>query len=377
MRVYFDNAATTPLTASVKQAMVNVMDDTFGNASSIHNDGRKARTVIENSRKTVAKHLNCSIGEVFFTSCGTESNNTAIKCAVRDLKVTHIITSRLEHHCVLYSIARLAERGEIKVEYVDVDKQGQLDYNHLQDLLRNTSSNKVLVSLMHANNEIGNLLNLQTVSDLCREHGAYFHTDTVQTIGHYLFDLANIHIDFLSGSAHKFHGPKGVGFIYINNNIQIKPYIDGGSQERNMRGGTENVIGIEGLRQAIDDAYVHFEERKAYVQNLKSVFADKLTSIIGEDQIEFNGTGLNEGLYTVLSVAFPDTPKNELIVFNLDIKGISASGGSACSSGVESASHVLEAIDPTDLRKTVRFSFSHLNTLEEVDYVITQIASIL
>jgi len=364
VRVYFDNAATTPLTPSVKQAMVAVMDDVYGNASSIHNEGRRARTVIENSRKTVAKHLNCSIGEVFFTSCGTESNNTAIKCAVRDLKVTRIITSKLEHHCVLYSIARLQERTGIKVDYVEVDAQGILDYNSLEELLKQSENEKVLVSLMHANNEIGNLLKLSLVSEMCQKRGAYFHTDTVQTIGHYLFDLTKVHIDFLSGSAHKFHGPKGVGFLYINNDVQIHPFIDGGSQERNMRGGTENVIGIEGLRQAIDDAYIEYDMRRAHTSALKMAFAEKLTTITN-GAVDYNGVSLEEGLYTVLSTAFPNT------------KGISVSGGSACSSGVESASHVLEAIDPSDLRKTVRFSFSHLNTMDEVDYVINQIETLL
>ena len=374
MRVYFDNAATTPLTPSVKLAMSDCMDTIYGNPSSIHQEGRNARTLVEQARKSVAKYLNASIGEIFFTSGGTESNNTAIKCAVRDLGVRRLISSSIEHHCVLNTIKNTSAKENIDRQYVALDSMGRIDLDHLEKLLQ-SSTEKTLVSLMHVNNELGNILAIDQVSLLCRKYGAFLHTDTVQSIGHDSFNLAALDIDFISGSAHKFHGPKGVGFLYINSNISILPYIDGGSQERNMRGGTENIIGIAGLKQAIDDAFLYLEERKNHINLLKNTMIEGLNAIDGNN-IGYNGDFLN-GSPKILSVNFPGTAKNDLIVFNLEIHAVNASGGSACSSGVESASHVMNAIDPTDIRKTVRFSFSHLNTLDEVQYTVDILSKLL
>lgn len=374
MRVYLDNAATTPITDTVKSAIVDAVD-VYGNASSIHQLGRNSRILIEQARKSIAGHLNASIGELFFTSCGTESNNTVLKRSIKDMGVTHIISSALEHHCVLHTVEFLYEQDEVSVSYVKVLSDGHLDLEHLEQLLGGLKGEKVLVSLMHANNEIGNLLDLERVGAICKSHNALFHTDTVQTMGHFKFDLQALNIHFLSGSAHKFHGPKGIGFMYISDEVRLYPYIHGGSQERNMRGGTENLIGIKGLQVALDDAYAEFEERKSHTLALKQYFMCQLKESFG-DKVGFNGDA-EHGLYTILSVAFPSDDLNDLIVFNLDIQGVCVSGGSACSSGVESGSHVLAAIDNTDLRKTVRFSFSHLNTFEELDYTIQQLEKIL
>ena len=373
MRVYFDNAATTPLDASVIEAMTKVMQENFGNPSSIHREGRTSRSIIEKARKTIANCINASIGEIFFTSGGTESTNMALKCAVRDLGVQRIITSQMEHHCVLHTVESLEKTHGIKIEFVDIDKCGRVNYEMLTTLLEN-SDKKTLVSLMHANNEIGTVADMDKISAICQAHNALYHSDTVQTMGHFPIDVDKTKINFLTGAAHKFHGPKGVGFVYINGESMIKPYIDGGSQERNMRGGTENFYGIVGIAKALEMAVADMDKRHAHINGLRQYLKDQLTQNF--EDIQFNGCQENY-LYTVLSVSFPPHPKSDMMMLNLDISGISASGGSACSSGAEKGSHVLASIDAPSDRKTIRFSFSHFNTKEEIDFVIEKLKNII
>jgi cysteine desulfurase len=380
MRVYFDNAATTPLDPSVIAAMTAAMTTIYGNPSSIHADGRNARAAIEEARKTVAKLLNASIGEIFFTSGGTEANNMVLKNVVRDLGVQRIISSPLEHDAVLQTLESLKKTTDVIVEMVEIDEKGHISLENLENLLENNNL-KTLVSLMHANNEIGTMIDLDAVSKICATHNAYFHSDTVQTMGFYPIDVQKTKIHFLNGSAHKFHGPKGVGFVYINGESSIKPFIDGGSQERNMRGGTENTIGIIGLAKALELSYQNLETRQAKISELRNLLKTNLLEqfqdirFIGDTDV----TSLENregGNYKVLNVSFPPSAKSELMLFNLDISGISASGGSACSSGAEGGSHVLDALDIDPSRKCIRFSFSHLNTEEEVLFLIEKLKKI-
>ena len=372
-RVYFDNAATTPLDPEVIDAMTRAMREDFGNPSSIHADGRRVRALIERARKTVAECIGASIGEIFFTSGGTESNNMALKCSVRDLGVRRIISSPLEHHCVLHSLDYLRDRG-VRIDFVRTKSCGKVDLAHLTELLSDQKAGKTMVSLMHANNEVGTLLDLETISQLCQEHGAYLHSDTVQTIGHFPMDVGQTKISFLSGAAHKFHGPKGVGFIYINGDNIIKPLLDGGAQERNMRGGTENVYGIVGLAKALQMATEEMDARIEKINGLRDYFMDRLEALIPD--VQFNGPGRAGGLYTVVSASFPPGEHSELLLFNLDIYGISASGGSACSSGADKGSHVISTLGNRDGWATVRFSFSHYNTRAEIDFVMEKLAAI-
>ncbi|MFN8286572.1 MAG: cysteine desulfurase family protein [Chitinophagales bacterium] len=372
MKVYLDNAATTPLSKEVLAEMMPYLTDNFGNPSSIHGYGRVAKAAVEKARKIVAKYLNASTSEIFFTGSGTESNNTVIKNAVRDLGVTRIISSKIEHHCVLHSVEHV-EGEQVKVEFVELDKQGHVNLVQLEELLKKGEPKSTLVSLMHGNNEIGTLLDLQRVSELCQQYGAYFHSDTVQTIGYFPFDLQKTKIHFLSGSAHKFHGPKGIGFLYINSEVHIKPLLDGGAQERNMRAGTENVAGIAGLGKALELSVSQMEENRQYVLDLKKYMMERLgESVPG---VEFNGDVTEGGSnYKVLSVSLPPNSKNELMLFNLDMAGIAASGGSACSSGSEKASHVLEAINADPARKAIRFSFSKYTTKDDIDQAVAVLA---
>ena len=372
-RIFLDNAATTPLDPEVLEAMTEVMRSEFGNPSSIHAEGRKARSLIEAARKTVANVLNCSIGEIFFTSGGTEANNMALKNAVRDLGVTRILSSPLEHHCVLHSLDAIQATGAAEIVMVQIDEKGHVDLADLRRLLAE-GSGKTLVSLMHSNNEIGNLLPIEEVAAICQEAGAYFHCDTVQTMGYFPIDLDRTPVSFLSGSAHKFYGPKGVGFVYVNNDNIIKPYLDGGAQERNMRGGTENLYGIVGLAKALEKAVREREERKARMQDVRQYFIRRLQASYPE--VTFNGDPENSH-YKVLSVSFPASPKGDLLLMNLDLNGISASGGSACSSGIDVGSHVVGHLHPDSPRHTIRFSFSHHNTREEVDRVVERLAGML
>ncbi len=373
-RIYFDNAATTDLDPQVLEVMMPYLTEKFGNPSSIYSYGRESRLAIENARKSVGKILNAHPAEIFFTSGGTESSNTAITAAVRDLGCAHIISSPLEHHATLHTVEHLHRRGEAEISYVKVLPNGHIDQEDLEQLLAGAAE-KVLVTLMHANNEIGNILDIQAVGELCKMYGAIFHSDTVQTVGHFPFDLRNTPVHFITGASHKFHGPKGVGLLYINENVRIPPYIHGGAQERNMRAGTENVYGVVGFAKALELATAGYEADSAYIKGLKVYMMEQLRrSLKG---ISFNGDPLGRSLYTVLSVSFPKTEKSEMLLFNLDIHHICASGGSACTSGVEQGSHVIRSINYNPNQVTVRFSFSKHNTRKQVDQVVATLKELM
>lgn len=372
--IYFDNAATTALDPQVLEAMMPYLTEKFGNPSSIYSYGRETRIAVENARKSVAKHLNAHPAEIFFTSGGTESNNTAINAAVRDLGCKTIISSKIEHHAVTHTVEFLDHQDIVTVKYVKLKPNGHVDLEDLERLLKE-SKERCLVSLMHANNEIGNLLDIDSVGELCKKYHAIFHCDTVQTVGHYPLDLRKTPVHFITGAGHKFHGPKGTGILYINENIQIKPFIHGGSQERNMRAGTENIYGIVGFAKALDLAMATYQEDKNYISGIKQYFRDQLTQHIPE--ADFNGDCLGNCLYTVLSVNLPKTERSEMLLFNLDINGICASGGSACTSGANQGSHVINAINNNPNKITVRFSFCKHNTKEEVDTVVAKLKELI
>lgn len=369
MKVYFDNAATTPVHPEVVEAMIPLLRTQFGNPSSIHAYGREVKSAIEAARKNVARLLHVTPAEVFFTSGGTEADNMAIRCSIHDLGLTHAITSPIEHHAVLHTLEDMAERGEVKLSLVEVDGQGNVNLQHLEELLR--SNPRSLVSLMHANNELGTTIDLKITGELCRKYNAVFHSDTVQTMGHFPLDLSAIPVDFVTGAAHKFHGPKGVGFLYINHRLKIKPFITGGAQERNMRGGTENIYGIVGMAKALEISCNEMEADRQHVQGLKNYMMQRLKAEI--PGVAFNGSVTEDSLYTVLNVSFPPNENAEMLLFNLDIAGIACSAGSACSSGSNVGSHVLRGIKADMTRPSVRFSFSRFNTREEVDYVMEKL----
>jgi cysteine desulfurase len=366
-RIYFDNAATTPLDKEVLDAMLPYMTSHFGNPSSIYSYGRESRLAIETARKTVAKLLNAHPGEIFFTSGGTESNNTAILSAIRDLGCKHIITSPIEHHAVLHTVEHYDCGDDVTSSYVKLLPDGHIDLTDLEGQLA-AQEQRCLVTLMHANNEIGNLLDIDAVGNLCKKYNAIFHSDCVQTVGHYPLDLRKTPVHFISGAGHKFHGPKGVGIIYINDNVKIKPFIYGGGQERNMRAGTENLYGIVGFAKALELAMQHYERDRQYIESLKTYMMEQLRQHI--KAVSFNGDQEGKCLYTVLSAAFPKTERSEMILMNLDMHHICVSGGSACSSGADIGSHVIRAINNNPNLVTVRFSFSKHNKREEVDKVI-------
>jgi cysteine desulfurase len=369
-RIYFDNAATTPLDPVVLESMMPYLTERFGNPSSIYSYGRESRMAIEQSRKTVARLLNAHPAEIFFTSGGTESSNAAIRAAVQDLGCKHIISSPLEHHATLHTISHYQERGETTVHLLPVLPDGHVDLQHLEKLLAELKE-KTLVALMHANNETGNLLDIQKVAEICKKYSAIFFSDTVQTLGHYAFDLRKLPVHFIIGAAHKFHGPKGAGILYINEELKVKPNIHGGAQERNMRAGTENVYGIVGFAKALDLATSRMEEETNYINGLRIYMADELKKTI--PGVQFNGDAFGSSLYTILSVSFPPSEKAEMLLFNLDINHVCASGGSACTSGAQQGSHVIRAIYPGSDRTTVRFSFSRHNTRAEIDEVIKKL----
>ena len=365
-RIYFDHAATTPLHPEVMEVMNEVMKNHFGNPSSIHALGRDTRTLVEDARKTVARLLNCSPGEIFFTSGGTESDNMAIRKSVDGLGVKHIVTSAIEHHAVLHTVNELEKNGSITKHYINLLPNGHIDFIDLERLL--SQNQNVLVSLMYCNNELGNMLDIEKVGAMCKQYTALFHSDTVQAIGNYEMDLQKIPVDFIAASAHKFNGPKGTGFIYINSNHKIEPFISGGSQERNMRGGTENIYGICGLAKAMELSCQNLETNRAHIASLKNYMIKKLKASI--EGIEFNGDAEGESSYKILNVSFPPNPVSEMMLFKLDIEGISVSGGSACASGSNVGSHVLTAIGIDSNRPSIRFSFGKQNTKEEVDEAV-------
>src|SRR5688572_25428400 len=374
-RIYFDNAATTALDKDVLDAMLPYMTTQFGNPSSIYSYGRESRLAIESARKTVAKLLNAHPGEIFFTSGGTESNNTAILSAIRDLGCKHIISSPIEHHAVLHTVEHYGCRDDVSYSYVKLLANGHVDLEDLEEQLASQKEQRCLVSLMHANNEIGNILDIDAVGNLCKKYNAIFHSDCVQTVGHYHLDLRKTPVHFISGAGHKFHGPKGVGILYINDNVKVKPFIYGGGQERNMRAGTENLYGIVGFAKALELAMKNYETDSAQIQSLKTYMMARLRENI--KGVQFNGDQEGKCLYTVLSASFPKTEKSEMILYNLDINNICVSGGSACSSGADVGSHVIRAINNNPNIVTVRFSFSKYNTRDEVDAVVKKIKELI
>ena len=370
--VYLDNAATTPMDDRVIEAMLPFMRAHFGNPSSVHSHGREVRSAIEKARKKVAELLNASPSEIFFTSGGTEADNTALVCGVESHHISHAITSPLEHHAVLHTLEMLAKKGKIQLSLLDVNEKGEINLQQLESLLQ--ANPKSLVSLMQGNNEIGNLNDLERIGTLARTYDAFFHSDTVQTMGHYAHDLSQLPVDALVAGAHKFHGPKGVGFLYVRKDKKIHPFIHGGAQERNMRGGTENVIGIIGLAKALEISLEELDAHRSHIEKIKGYFVEKLKQDISG--VAFNGCSadLDKSLYTVLNVSLPPSESNRgMLLFHLDLEGISASGGSACSSGATVGSHVLRALQHPADRDAVRFSFSRFTTQEEVDYTLEKL----
>ncbi|MFN0032503.1 MAG: cysteine desulfurase family protein [Flavobacteriales bacterium] len=374
MKVYLDNAATTPVAPEVVEAMMPYLTEHFGNPSSSHAFGRKTKTAIEQSRRTIARLLNCTPAEIYFTSGGTEADNLAMHAALNDLGCTHIITSPTEHSAVLKTAQQLAARNKAALSMVQLDTNGSIDMQHLESLL--ASEAKSFVTLMHANNEVGNMIDLTAVSELCAKYGAVFHSDTVQTMGHYPMDLQKLSVQFLNASAHKFHGPKGTGFIYIDRTTRANATITGGGQERGLRGGTENLYGIVGMAKALELCYTDMAEHEKHVSGLKQLMVEQLTERI--PGITFNGLSATaDSLYTVLSCTLPENANADTILFLLDLEGVACSGGSACSSGAAKGSHVLEAIGA--LRTgcaSVRFSFSRNTTIQEVEYAVNKLAEL-
>jgi cysteine desulfurase len=372
MNVYLDNAATTPVDDAVLEAMLPYLKNVYGNPSSTHAAGREARSAIEQSRKKVADLLGVTPAEICFTSGGTEADNTAVNCTVEAFGVKHAITSPLEHHAVLHPLEHLEKQGRIKLHRLETDKTGSVNLQQLEELLAQHPGS--LVSLMHGNNEIGNLNNLLQIGELCAAHEAYFHSDTVQTMGHYALNLKETPVHYAVASAHKFHGPKGTGFLYVRKNTALPPLLHGGSQERERRGGTENVAGIVGLAKAFELAYTDQHAHQQRILNLKKRMITGLQERI--EGVEFNGNSmdLENSLYTVLNVSFPPGDNNGMLLFSLDLANVAASGGSACSSGAQQGSHVLNAIGHNPERGAVRFSFSRFNTEEEVDYVVNKLS---
>ncbi|WP_442845890.1 cysteine desulfurase family protein [Leeuwenhoekiella sp. H156] len=378
-QVYFDNAATTALRPEVIDRMVEVMREVPGNPSSTHAVGRKAKSIIEQARKTIANYLHVSPAEIIFTSGGTEADNLIINSAIRDLDVKHIITSPIEHHAVLHTVEHLEERFQVMVSMVRIKECGSVDLDHLEELLQ-SSDTKTLISLMHINNEIGNLLDLEQVSNLARTYNALFHSDMVQSVGHFDLNLSEIKVDFIAAAAHKFHGPKGVGFAFLRKNSKIKSLIFGGGQERGSRAGTEAVHNIAGMETALIKAQENLTEERKKIEEIKWYFKEQLEKNI--PGVSFNGNCHDGSLstYTLLNVCLPVPPEKSLmLLFQLDLKGIACSKGSACQSGSDQGSHVLNAFLPQDKldRPSIRFSFSHENTKEEVDYVVQSLQDFL
>ena len=372
MNIYFDNAATTPLRTEVISSISEVMQECFGNPSSTHAFGRTAKTHVETARKEIAKQINAAPQEIIFTSGGTESDNMILHCAVKDLGVKRIISSPIEHHAVLHAMEALEKLFGISTAYVKTDDKGVVDLGDLEALLK-SSKKKTLVSLMHVNNEIGNVLDLEVVGELCHQYGSYFHTDAVQGIGHFTFDMETLPVDFLSAAAHKFHGPKGIGFSFVRKNSGLQSFIHGGAQERGLRAGTESVHNIVGMNKALKLAYENLEVERQKVLDVKNHFIDQITTVFPE--VQFNGLcdDPDKSTYTLVNVALPIPKEKALMLdFHLDLNGIACSKGSACQSGSQSGSHVLNTIrsQKTDDWPSLRFSFSILNSKREVDHLI-------
>ncbi|RZJ31887.1 MAG: cysteine desulfurase [Flavobacterium sp.] len=369
-KVYLDNAATTALRREVIDEMVKVLAEDYGNASSSHSFGRNAKSVVELSRKSIAKQLNCSAQEIIFTSGGTEADNWILNAAVNDLKVQRIITSKIEHHAILHTAEVLS--AAVSVDYVNVLPDGTIDLIHLSELL--SANVPTLVSLMHVNNEIGTVLDLETVGNICRQYGAYFHSDTIQSVGKTEFDLHNLPIDFIAASAHKFHGPKGIGFAYVRKGIVLHPMLFGGEQEKGLRAGTEAVHNIAGMAKALELSYANLKDERLFISGLKEYAVKQFDANFPDAKVNGGNT-----FYNIVNVCFPFSPeKTSMILFNLDMKGIAVSRGSACQSGSIKPSHVLaEILSESDLKKpSLRISFSHFNTTEDVDYLVEALQSV-
>jgi cysteine desulfurase len=375
MRIYLDNAATTPMHPDVIKEMLGIMSEDYGNPSSIHRHGRTSKAIIEQSRKTVAKRINASIGDVFFTSSATEANNTILKIAVQHLGISRIISSPTEHPCVQETISFLSKNKQVHVDWVEIDHHGNIDLAHLKRLLSKSTDSKTLLSIMHGNNEIGTMSDMLAIGSLCKRYHTLYHCDAVQTIGKYPIDVQAAGVHFLSGSAHKFHGPKGIGFMFIDGSNMLSPFIHGGAQERNMRAGTENVAGIAGLAKALDIVSHDMEKNYQHNLQLRAYLKNRLQHELQD--VQFNGNQEEYFLAHVLSVSFPPSPKADMLVMNLDIAGISASSASACSAGIEEDSHVMKAIHHPPDRKTIRFSFSSMNTIAELDYLVDRIKGMM
>lgn len=373
-RIYFDNAATTPLDEEVLNEMLPYLKTQYGNASTIYSLGREARMAIEKQRKNIARNLHAKPGEIFFTSCGTESSNTAIQAACRDLGCRQIITSPIEHHATLHSVQHYGKQYACSISYLKLTSAGHIDYEHLESLL-SKATEKCLVTLMHANNEIGNVTDIQRAGILCKKYNAIFHTDAVQSVGHLSIELDQLYVHFLSASAHKFHGPKGAGLLYINQEIKILPFVFGGAQERNMRAGTENVANIVGFGKALEIAYTHLESHRLQILELKKYCIEKLKT--SNLSVQFHGDIEDSNLYTVLNIGLPLNEKTEMLSINLDMAGICVSGGSACSSGAEGGSHVIKEVYPQSSVVPIRLSFSKYNRKEEIDFVIKNILELV
>lgn len=366
MNIYFDNAATTPLDPEVIDLMYETSKNIFGNPSSIHSYGRKARAEIEKSRKIIAKYLNASPLDIVFTSCGTESNNMVLNMSIKRYNIKHLVVSAFEHNCILNTAKVIIENQDVELHIISVNEKGNVNLKELEEILTKLDGNK-LVSIMHGNNEIGTMVDLKQVGEICKKHDALFHSDSVQTMAHFPIDVKALNVNYLAGSAHKFHGPKGVGFLYMRSDSKLDPFINGGGQERSFRSGTENLISIVAIGKAFELAHENMETRKQHILEIKNYLQEKLLTEI--EGIEFNGDPEN-CLYTVLSASFPPRYTSDMFLFNLDLSGIACSGGSACASGAQKASYVLQAINHPEDRQTIRFSFSHFNTKKEVDYLI-------
>jgi len=373
--IYLDNAATTPLRQEVKDKMVELIQEgAYGNPSSTHQFGRKSRVIVEETRKSIAKNLNCSAGEIVFTSGGTEADNAALMLPVRDLGIKRIITSPIEHHAVLHAAESIQRNYGVDLQLLKVNEQGEIDLNQLEDLLKDEKP--TLVSLMHGNNEIGNLLDIHRVGSLCKNYGALFHSDTVQTVGHYNIDLSGLPVDFITASAHKFYGPKGTGFLYINKSVKVASFITGGAQERNMRGGTENILGLTGLKASLEYSLENLAKEEEHVRSLKKHLIEKLQEQV--PAVTFNGLSgeMDKSLYSVLSLSFPSLKNDNMLLFNLDLKGIAVSGGSACASGSLQGSHVISALAPDSDYPVVRVSMGINNTIEEIETLVETLKSL-
>jgi cysteine desulfurase len=373
MSVYFDNAATTPLDPQVLEAMMPYLTNEFGNPSSTHQFGRRSKAGIEKVRRSIAQNLNCAPAEIIFTSGGTEADNLAIYCGLYDMGIKHFITSPIEHKAVLSTLEAYASKGLIKLSLVKLTHNGHIDIRDLENLL-DQAGERSFVSLMQANNEIGNLIDLHQIGEICKKYNAIFHSDTVQTMGHYPFDLQQLNVDFITASAHKFHGPKGIGFLYARRSTPVQAMIVGGGQERNHRGGTENLYGIIGLGKALELAVTHMQEHREHITEVKNYMKNQLLEIF--PGVEVNGCS-ERSLYTVLNVRFPEFEHADMLLFLLDIEGIAVSGGSACSSGANTGSHVLRGVYGNITRPSVRFSFSRYNTKAEVDFAIEKLKKLV